>query len=524
MYEPWQLTNGRIGFEYINESLFAIKQKRKMNMLKIKLFSKLVPIFLIVSIFFTACDIPDISEFTTQSAEMTRAIRKGVKNTDLLLDSISTNPLFENDLQVAFDEQHSLFQKEFKPTLKALDSLDSYLEALNNLVKAQKKSKENAETAINAVGNLVSAVSGLTVPNSVVKLASGLLGQFEKARLEKDFKKRVNLVAEIVEGKTHPIAKEGVTIYKSKCTDETVDLIIDDKIKTPQQKATEIQQLDCGIIDYIKINVKFLKNTNSDLSEILLARLYDKNEVLLSYRINLQDNSEIIRKERSYILRYKNKTTYFNDFQNHLNLGFEVEKAQIMNEYAKKLVNANATEQTKLKTERDKKINKAKDTKDKDIQKKLAEDKKIIENILNFIISQDQDLLQLKRDLLIFDQNCANAGNCINVDIQNNRRIIIIQQLESRDTQLEAISRTIDINLQRIEPEYIQAKLALEQLNDKKTQLNLLLDSSLDALDAWKETHINMRVSLNTKKPLTISVLVARVREMWEILKPVLEK
>jgi hypothetical protein len=494
-------------------------------MLKLKLLPKLVPIFLIVSIFFTACDIPDISEFTMQSAEMTRAIRKGVKNTDELLDSVSNNPLFEGDLKDAFTEQHTIFQKEIKPTLKALDSLDSYLEALNNLAKARKKSKENSEATINAIGSLVSVVSGFTLSDGVTKLASGLLTQYENARLEKDFKKRVNLVAEIVEGKTYPVTKDGATLYESNCNVDVVDGIINDDSKTAQQKASAIQKLGCGIIDYIKINVKFLRQTNNDLSETLLSRLYEKNEVLLSYRKYIQDNSEIIRKERSYILRYKNKTAYSNDSQNRLGLQFEIKKAQIINEYEKKLaVVTSVAERARLATERDKKIKKAQDAKNKGIQENLAEDKKNVENILNFVISQDQDLLQLKRDLINFDQNCANAGNCTDVNTQNNRRIIIIQRLETRDTQLEALSKANDSNLQRIEPDYDQVKNLLDHMTEKKTMLNSLLNSSLDALDAWKDTHINMRVSLNTKKPLTVSVFVSRVRELWEILKPVVEK
>lgn len=48
-------------------------------------------------VFFTACEVPDISNFTEQSSEMTRGIRKGVKDTDSLLKTASER----NDLYSA---------------------------------------------------------------------------------------------------------------------------------------------------------------------------------------------------------------------------------------------------------------------------------------------------------------------------------------------------------------------------------------------------------------------------------------
>ena len=103
-------------------------------MSKIKLVHKIVPIFLIVSILFTACDVPDISEFTTQSAEMTRGIRQGVKNTgDVLKNASERDDLFGDKTRDRFKAEAEKYQRVMNPTLQALDSLDGYLEALNAL-------------------------------------------------------------------------------------------------------------------------------------------------------------------------------------------------------------------------------------------------------------------------------------------------------------------------------------------------------------------------------------------------------
>jgi len=491
-------------------------------MSKITLYSKVVPIILIVSILFTACDIPDISKFSETSAEMTRGIRKGVKNTDVLLDSVSTNPLFESDLQTAFKTEQKKFQKEFKTTLKALDSLDAYLEALNNLATAQKKSKENSEATVNAVGSLVSAVSGFTIPNTAVKLASGLLGLYEKARLEKDFKKRVNLVAEIVEGKTYPVMKDGATIYVSKCTDDAVDVVLKSS-DTPQKKATDIQKLGCGVIGYLKINIQFLKDTNTEVSENIRARLSSKNRILVTYYQNLLSNDERIQNELAQILDYKNIVATAGQFQSSRELVFKVNKVRTENEYQKKLDAATtARERTRLQVERNSKIRTLEREKNNEISQKTSRYNSAANSTVNSIISLDDNLLQLSNDLDQFDRNCT--PNCNSIESQQNRRFLIISHLETREAELKEKTKAFDIDKKRIEPAFKTVEAELTLINDKENQLDSLLDSGLAALDSWRDTHINMRVALNTKKPLTVSVLVARVREMWEILKPIAEE
>ncbi len=186
-------------------------------MSKIKLFSKVIPIFLITSILFTSCKIPDISKFTEASAEMTQAISTGVKETDSILEEASNSDLFEDDEDTLNSLKNDLkkYREAAEPTLKTLKALDGYLEALNSLAKAQQDSKKDSEAAVTAVSNLASAVAGINLPNTVISLGSGLVNLANTLRLEKDFKKRVILVERIVNG--------GSADNKKACTENTFE-------------------------------------------------------------------------------------------------------------------------------------------------------------------------------------------------------------------------------------------------------------------------------------------------------------
>ena len=170
-------------------------------MLMVKGRLKLIPLLLIAAIFCAACDIPDLSEFTKQSAEMTRGIRTGVKDTESVIKTAAErSDLYSDTTRTKLKKDLKTYQQAIKPTVDSLDALDSYLEALNALSQANKKSEENSKAAVNAVSNLVTAVSGLTFASSAVNVASGLVTLAERFRTARDFKKRVNLAAEIVEG------------------------------------------------------------------------------------------------------------------------------------------------------------------------------------------------------------------------------------------------------------------------------------------------------------------------------------
>jgi hypothetical protein len=170
-------------------------------MLKQILFLKVIPIFLIVSVLFTACDVPDISRFTEQSVEMTRGIKQGVKDTDTILaDASKRSDLFNAGQIEQIKKQLIEYRKNTKITTKSLESIDAYLEALNTLAAANKKSGDNAKAVVNAVNGLVSAVSGITIADGAINLTTGIVTLVEKFRTAKAFKERVELVDQIMNG------------------------------------------------------------------------------------------------------------------------------------------------------------------------------------------------------------------------------------------------------------------------------------------------------------------------------------
>lgn len=247
-------------------------------MKKVSLFYKSLCLILLVSIFFTSCDIPDISEFTTQSAEMTRGIRQGVSDTgEVLKNASERDDLFEDKNLKRFKELSDKYQKVMKPTLATMDSLDNYLESLNALSKANKKAGDNSKAVVGAVGNLVAAVSGLALADTAISIATGALTALEKFRLAKSFKERVNSAAEIVEGRYKSITDEkGKEIAREKkCTSDKKDRIEDEtKILTG---------IIAGIIDG-KINSV---STVDDTGKIVVVLFNEETPSLLK---NLSDN------------------------------------------------------------------------------------------------------------------------------------------------------------------------------------------------------------------------------------------
>ena len=102
---------------------------------------KLLTILLIVTVLAAGCEIPDLTEFTKQSAEMTRGIRTGVKDTEGLIKSASErDDLYAPATRTELKKQLVAYRAAIKPTVEALDGLDSYLGALNALSQSNKKS------------------------------------------------------------------------------------------------------------------------------------------------------------------------------------------------------------------------------------------------------------------------------------------------------------------------------------------------------------------------------------------------
>lgn len=528
-------------------------------MKKIKRLSKIIPIILIVSILFTACDIPDISKFTEQSAEMTRGIKQGVKETsDILSVASKRDDLFSSEDISEIRKLHTNYQKTLKPTVKVLESIDSYLEALNALSQANKKSEENSKAAVNAVSELVSAVSGITFAETTINLAAGIVTKLEELRTARAFKRRVELVDEIMNGGdangnkpcvqdpagtirkkirnkidnidpairasrliteaqldadivaiTNAINKLKAEKEKSQVEAETIK--IDAKITkqtenldTKKEKAekkidnlyadrivnllpgekkqveVEVGGATCGVIDLLKYNIEDLRAIHNSVSKKLYDGTRSKNLTVISYHDSILANDGRVQWELQHILDYKrlslrlNEAVYFND-----------------------------------------------------AAAKIDDRKEELKDTLSGIFILDSTLQStVCSTILVTAGGVTTCDASKKIDLNDfktnfyryNGKIITL--LETRDSQLIDENKRFTADLQRIDPVYKQIIADLKQIKDKQKQMDALFESSGEALDTWAETHANLRVVLNTKKPLTVSRLVSKVKEIWSILEP----
>ncbi len=513
-------------------------------MSKLRRSSRLLAILIIVSVFFTACEVPDISKFTEQSSEMTRGIRKGVKDTEGLLKAATERDDLYSDKTIE-EIQKSLkeYQQAVKPTVAALDALDSYLEALNALAQANKKSGENSRAVVTSVGNLVSAVTGIAIADTTLNIATGLVTLVEDFRTAKDFKKRVTLAAEIVEG-VRPVKDEkGKTVFVRHCTADADEQIIPaskelrrlaeigvKKLNDAQKKKLKeippaekwnylhdqgafdagqwesvtaslavIDKFHCGVIDFIKFNVEDLKVINQAVSQNMYRNAREKNRVVLGFYESIMANDRNVQNERERILNFKALIPIINQYMH------------------------NRAETRALAT------------------------KRVLKNTLDSLFNLDSEVKTSVMDAI---RNCADCGemrNVLEADMssadcdqacrtartdalnqmfqritrqQFDRSIGLIETIfDRKDSVLSAQNARYQEELKRIKPSYDAVNTELNAMKAKQNQLDSLLDSSLTALDAWAETHANLRVAVNTKKPLTASKLASKVREIWDIIK-----
>jgi hypothetical protein len=521
-------------------------------MRKIKLSSRLIPLVLIASLFLAACDVPDISRFSEQSTEMTRGIRKGIKDNESLIRTASErDDLYSAHTIAKLKGNLTKYRSAVKPTVAALDALDGYLEALNALSQANKKSGENASATVTSITNLVTAVTGFTVGGSTVNIATGIVTLVEQFRTAKDFKKRVTLAAEIVEG-VHPVIdedgkpkkdKDGRVIFVHTCTDDAREPITNAgatirKISAPILKAlseSEIKQLKevapdkkwetlnswgkfkagefgeiqnaertvnkygCGVIDFLKFNILDLKGINDTVSQSLLDSIREKDTTVFGFHDNLVKSRSDIRDKLENIQVAKNLVP-------------------IINEYVALNADSEAIITRKVRFKRT-------------LDNLFLLDPPLKVTIIDAVTKCGPT--NCGKMLEIFNKEVTLAGcdtACVDALKQNFRDIphaqfdrsvaIILPVLDARRTELSREDEKYESDLKRLAPDYDRVTAELVSLKNKRNQLDALLDSSVSALDAWSEAHANLRVAVNTKKPLTVARLAAKVKEIWGIINP----
>jgi len=516
-----------------------------------KLFSKLLPIVLIVSIFSAACDVPDISKFTEQSTEMTRGIRKGIKDNESLINTASEREdLYSAETIAKLREDLKKYKSAMKPTLGALDALDAYLDALNALAQANKKSGDNAGAAVASVTNLVTAVTGFAVGSSVVNIATGLATLAEQFRTSRDFKKRITLAAEIVEG-VHPVFDEngkpkkdndGRVILVNTCTEDarepitkagaTIKRIAEPLLKNLtdaeakklrdvpadqkwkvlngwgkfkgnefneiQNAELTIDRYGCGVINFIKFNIQDLKDINQNVSQSLLANIRDKDSTVFGLHDNLLKSRKDIADKLENIQVAKNLVPRINEYI-ALNAGSETISSRKVR-FKRTLDNLFLLDPP-LKAAIIEALNKCGEEKcgkmvellNKDVT--LACDKACVRGL-------NEDVSKIVKTQ--FDSSTA----------------IILPILDTRRGELSEEDEKYHSDLDHLEPQYNAVTTEIASIKNKRDQLDALLDSSMSALDSWAEAHANLRVTINTNKPLTVAKLASKVREIWAIINP----
>lgn len=505
---------------------------------------KLVSILLIAAILCAGCAVPDISEFTKQSAEMTRGIRTGVKDTENVLKTASeSGDLFSDRVRARLRQDLKDYRTGMRPTVEALDALDAYLEALNALAQANNKSAENSRAAVDAVSNLVTAVSGLTFASPVVNVATGLVTLAEQFRTARDFKKRVNLAAQIVEGgfveKTNSagekvLDEKGKPILVKACTGKAEAEITQSAREVKQLLATAIAELtpaeieklqslsppelraqlvalnkidgskltkleskissyQCGVIDLIKFNVRDLKAINLNVSGTMLDNAREKNRTVLGFYQAIETTDRNIQHQLQTILNYKTLAAFIRELKATGGEPQSIVDAKIsLKQHAIDL---------------------------------FVHDGQLKNSILDSLAKCGSDCGNM-RAFLEFDlcDTCEQAfvGLIKGIsDAQFDRSNGHIEAiLEERAAVLHDQNTKYLEELKRITPAHSAVVGQLKSMSDKQDQLDKLMDSSLSALDAWARAHANLRVAVNTKKPLTVAQLASKVREIWSIVNP----
>jgi hypothetical protein len=508
-------------------------------------------ILLIVSLFFTACDVPDIASFTEQSSEMTRGIRKGVKDTEgLLKTAAERDDLFSEPTIVQIQSELKNYQRAMRPTVAALDGLDGYLEALNALSQANKKSGENARAAVTSVSNLVTAVSGFEVGGTTLNIATGLVALAEQFRTAKDFKKRVTIAAEIVEGirpERDGNGKQikddtGQPVFTRSCTGDANDKIVTASKKTrelaeaalekksltdkqreelsadPKEKWDQlyewgvlsksdhetivanvrlIDDYHCGVIDFIKFNVVDLRKINEAVAQTMHTNARIKNRVVLGFYESIVANDRNVQKELDAILNFKALVPVINQYADSKNKTRAVDTKITLKQTLDSLFNDDSQLATAVKEE---------------IKKCKREDCGLMKEVLD------------APSVNSCDKNCRQALRKNIEDIERpqwDKSISLIAPLlDAKATILYEQNEMYLNELGRIKPSYEMVQGELTAMKNKQNQVDALLESSLSALDAWAETHANLRVAVNTKKPLTAAKLASKVKEIWAIVNP----
>jgi len=258
-----------------------------------------------------------------------------------------------------------------------------------------------------------------------------------------------------------------------------------------------IDRYHCGVIDFIKFNVQDLRLINEAVAQNMYTNAREKNRVVLGFYESIVANDKNIQNELDAVLNFK-------------------ALVPVINRYADNNADARATA-TKI-------------TLKQTLDSLFNDDSEVATAVKEKIKAcAVADCGQMAEILKAPSVNSCNK-QCREALTQNitqtsrsqwDKSISLIAPiLDAKATTLFQQNEMYLTELGRIKPSYELVQGELNAMKNKQNQVDALLESSLSALDAWAETHANLRVAVNTKKPLTVAKLASKVKEIWAIVNP----
>lgn len=226
-----------------------------------RILLKVTVTVLLLSLLAGCANLPDVKPFADATTLMATTLRRGFSHDEaLMLRAIDATSGSDTSEKLA--SQLKELKKVWEPTEDALNALAAYSDALAALADAGKKGGETTQAFFNSLNGLVGAVSGLAVPANVIEVASAIGKEIAALKAEKDLRKAVNSVADIVSRKN-------------------------------------------GIADLLAQNFAELKRINAALGNAIEAHLLVSNRSIINYHNQLVEGDLRAQKILTKILEFE---------------------------------------------------------------------------------------------------------------------------------------------------------------------------------------------------------------------------
>jgi hypothetical protein len=256
---------------------------------------------------------------------------------------------------------------------------------------------------------------------------------------------------------------------------------------------SQIASAGCGVIDFIKFNVKDLRVINETLSQSMFRNASENNRTTLGFFNSIVASDRRVQRELETILNYGSLVALIRELEATGGSAVTIRESKIV-----------------LKSHLDELFN--------------------LDGQIRNAVIQAMDKCGLgcsKMKTYVQFSMCDTCEPAIVAIIKGISKAEfdrsngdIERILETRGAALDDRNSKYLDDLSRITPSHSVVVNQLNAIQTKQHELDALLDSSLSALDTWAETHANLRVAVNTKKPLNVAKLTSKVREIWKIIEP----